>query len=476
MCIYIITIDYSSRTLLRTIEVLPRTSGKSLQRVSQALVPQGLPRHLAQRTLRICTCGEAIQTDDLELCLAFESAALTLTSSTTSTSMLSTSTASVTESTSAVSPSSSTAIWTVFKVSSNARRQCNSGAERRWPCLTDDSFVLSCSRPGDGNSDGGSSGSGFSDSAVIFRYEDWAELTVSRGEDGWLALEERVYIAALRCLSHSASANAGLRCRCRARRGHVAPGCIAGSALKHAFGPFATALRGTVLGAAVKYKRVKGTAAADVIRMPAVGDPKMIALLGRAFNRVLDTSAALPGQQSQLIPSQSASASNSEEPIERQWERAAKFVWNNLFGGRMMFAGVEARLDRWSLLLPCAADSEEQLDPTAAIEDKDDGSLVARAAVAAVAAEERRASRVRMQAALESVRREVEAELFRQNWRVRQELLQRAHAADEDDDDDAAVPGGDSGSGKAGLIEEALLRDCVVVPRSSIKAIRTTQQ
>jgi hypothetical protein len=314
--------------------------------------------------------------------------------------------------------------------------------QRRWPCLTDDSFIVHCIHvdsdtvfgDGDVKADGVLR---FSESATIYKFEDWAELAISRGADGWLTFDERVYIAALRCLSASSSSNGGMKCRCRARKGHVNPGCISGSALKYAFGPFVTELcgRGIPLGAMVKFKRVKDSPVRDAFRMPAVGDQGMIDLVEKALHQV-------------LVDAKTEAEVEVGHETRMKWARS---VWNNLFGGRLMFAGVEARLERWSMLLPSSASASTSLSQSLSPPQSRSGAYIF--------------------TVMDYVRREIEAELFRRHWQLASEIEKRAKAAADDDDEDISV------GTKAGVdaIKEKLLSESVIISHSAVRGLNVRE-
>lgn len=328
------------RDIMRAVKFFPKTSRLVLRETTAAITAaptsfvdstgraehRSMERQLARYALRICTCGEELQPQDLKFVLAFTGQVVR----TRGFAPAIVASKSIVAATAATAPSSSEIVWVVHQVAD--------GTKRSWKCITEQSYLLSCfSKQAAGLNRPREKCRRMS--TMLFKFEEAAELTITRADDGWMTLQERTFIAAGGVLAHSTSINAGMKCRCRARGVS-----LSGSAKNHSYGPFVVEIKEHIMGCAVKNSRVKAALSADVIRMPPVGDKRMIRLLDALFSGSevnFDT----------LVDELSLATTSPSSPVSTHRATAA-FVWNNLLGGKILFAGVEARLQPWALLLP----------------------------------------------------------------------------------------------------------------------------
>ena len=235
-------------------------------------------------------------------------------------------------------------------------------------------------------------------STMIYKFESDSDLCITRADDGYMTLQERTYIPLSHVLTQSCSINAGMKLRCRARGVS-----LAGSAKKHSYGPYFIEINGRTVGFTSKGGRDKAALTTAIVRMPPIGDSRMISLLESLFagneidfdcndlktqrfttsviaeialtNSQKNNTKTLtmgtedpsggPGGASSLLEQGPPSGASSESLLTRSphprlpsggpagpYRAAAAFAWNNLLGGKIVFAGVEARLTPWALLLP----------------------------------------------------------------------------------------------------------------------------
>ena len=314
----------TSRLILRDTTMAITAAPTSFEDSTGRLQHRSMERQLARHALRMCTCGDAPLSQDIKFVLAFKGKNLQIGAPTSA---------------SAVSKAGGTAscspeiVWVVHQVTERINGS--------WECITGKSYLLSCfSKEGADQIGMDSQDQCRRMSTMLFKYEADAELTITRTDDGWLTLHERTFIAAGAVLAHSTSINAGMKCRCRARGVS-----LAGSARNHSYGPFVVEIKKQIMGCSMKCGRNKGALDTDVLWMPPVGDERMIRLLDALFSGIeIDFDAVGRDFFSSSSPSSSGTVSKHRA--------AAAFVWNNLLGGKMLFAGVEARLQPWALLLP----------------------------------------------------------------------------------------------------------------------------
>ena len=312
---------------MRAFQLFPKTSRLVLGTASRLITPSpiditdtggqvrkySIEQHLSKQALRICTCGEEPRSDHLQFVLAFNAGQVQL----GTTALPSTSEA-------------SECVWVVHHVTAKEDRSVK--------CITEGSFLLSCfaSKALDATS-----ATDFHTrmSTMIYRFENQTELTITRATDGWLTLRETTLDPATGLLCQHTGVNAGMKCRCRARGAS-----LLGAARAHSFGPYVREIGGNVSGFLSKGGRQKEPISSEVFLMPPVGDERMISLLANCF----------AGKESSLdaLSSDLSLSSQTKTATVSQHYTAAAFVWNNLLGGKLLFAGAEARLQPWALLLP----------------------------------------------------------------------------------------------------------------------------
>jgi hypothetical protein len=279
------------------------------------------------RIMRICTCGEETKPEDISFVMAFKGMFLNFSH----------------DANNGGSNTPIESIWTIHKVPSrdiHQRRGNGKYSSRRWKCVTDGSYLLSCFSLQDKKRSNSSNGHM---NMMIFKYEDDAELLITRANDGWLTYQERTFVPGLGSegLTRSTSVCGGMKCRCRARGVD-----LIGFAKRHSFGSFVTEQDGSLMGCITNGKKFKAKLSADVLRMPSVGNEEMINMLGFFFS----------GKDCLQL--------NFEEiaDIHPRHREAALFVWNNLMGGKLLFAGLEARLQPWAMMLPAITTSDVEMD------------------------------------------------------------------------------------------------------------------
>jgi hypothetical protein len=337
-------------------DLFPDTARKALEDTTREIAPASLSvkdgqvqriltmeSQLSREALRICTCGEEPRAQDLQFLMAFRGPVLNILGN---------------------APANTTgAVWVIHHISKMRSQSAEASslpskslslldadsaysADSAAPCITGDSYILSC-YSGDITDRDRTRTTVSRMNAMLHKCEGAFELTLTRGNDGWLTLQERTFVPGAG-LTRSTSLNMGLKCRCRAMGVR-----LAGSAKRHSSGPFVIEIDGTLMGAnSADVNSGLKSLDSDVLRMPPVGDERMISLLESIFSGQgieLHTLAAdipiahdCPPRGQLSLPSRSVS----------KYRPAGAFVWNNLLAGKLVFAGVEARLQPYAMLLP----------------------------------------------------------------------------------------------------------------------------
>lgn len=344
------------RDLLQAVNLFPDTTRKALEDTTREIAPASLSvkdgqlhrtlsmeSQLSREALRVCSCGEEPRAQDLRFLLAFRGPVLNILGDTPA--------------------NTAGAVWVIHHVSRIATGATEAlvlpskslldaaaahSPESFLPCITEDSYILSCFS-GDIIDRDRARTTISRMNAMLHKCEEASELTLTRASDGWLTLQERTLVPGAG-LARSTSLNMGLKCRCRAKGVR-----LAGSAKRHSSGPFVIEIDSTLMGAnSADANSSLKTLDSDVLRMPPVGDERMISLLETIFSgkgvdmHKLDADIPIKWgctQTDQLsLPCKSTSAS--------KYRYAGAFVWNNLMAGKLVFLGVEARLQPWAMLLP----------------------------------------------------------------------------------------------------------------------------
>lgn len=322
-------------------DLFPDTARMVLQDTTKEIAPAALlvqdgplirtltmESQLSREALRICSCGEGPQAQDLQFLLAFRGPVLNILGD--------------------ASATTEGAVWVIHHVSGMRTRSAEASVylsktllydaaadspESCPPCITEDSYILSCFS-GDITDRDRSRSTTSRMNAILHKCEGASELTLTRACDGWLILQERVLVPGAG-LIRSTSLNMGLKCRCRAKGVR-----LAGSAKRHSSGPFVIEVEGTLMGAnSSDADSGLKTLDLDVLRMPPVGDERMISLLESIFSG--------QGMDMHTLDALSLPGSSTSK-----YRSAGAFVWNNLMADKLVFVGVEARLQPWAMLLP----------------------------------------------------------------------------------------------------------------------------
>ena len=315
----------TSRLIMRDTTIAITAPPTSFKDSTGQIQHRSMEHQLARHALRMCTCGDAPRSQDIKFVLAFKGQNVQIGASTSASAV-----SKAEETASSTAFCSSEIIWVVHQVTERINGS--------WECITGNSYLLSCFSKKVADQEDSQDQSRRM-CTILFKYEADAELTITRSDDGWLTLNERTFITEGAVLAQSTSINAGMKCRCRARGVS-----LAGSARNHSYGPFVVEIEGQIMGCSMKGGRNKAELDTDVFWMPPVGDERMIRLLEALFSGVEIDFDVVGSDFSLSSPSSSHTVSNHRA--------AAAFVWNNLLGGKMLFAGVEARLQPWALLLP----------------------------------------------------------------------------------------------------------------------------
>jgi hypothetical protein len=352
------------RNMLQTVELFPLTFRLALGQTTRSIATMGstvsdgkghmlrMEQQLARGSMRMCTCGEEPQPQDMEFIMAFKGMGLSFAQ----------------DQQSGIDPAfgSSPTMWAIHRISSRGGKAIRRDNPRQWRCITEDSYLLSCFNVNQ-NEKGSNQISDVNSrmNIMMFKFQDLGELTITRANDGWLTFQERTFTPGCgsRGLVRSTSTSGGMKCRCRARG--VA---IAGSAKRHGYGPYVTEIDGRLKGCVMKGKRKESDLSVDILRMPPVGDKTMISLLEAIFSgkelgfqaaqllideRIASKQAQLdrlsPPDLQSLLHGSSSSLTSEDQNGNCA---AAAFVWNNLLGGNLLFCGVEARLQPWAMILP----------------------------------------------------------------------------------------------------------------------------
>ena len=431
------------RDLLEAVQLFPATTRKSLQLTTRALAPSAtliknpaagttrafsMERQLSRDVMRMCTCGAGPKPSDLTFLLAFDGADIGFEYEAAAAAVTDPSAASLKGS-----------IWVLHQVSGKRKRRGHGvmqgsqssqiavkSDEVHCPCITENCYVLSCF----------SGEAPFHDdidtryarmNAVIYKFEHSSELTITRASDGWMTLQEKAFLSTPDMsegpgrLVQSTSANTGMKMRCSAKGVQ-----LLGSAERHSFGPCVNESNGVIVDSTSTKSRMEmsdvstdtGThlSSSESILMPPVQCERMISLLESLFaGKELDLSSSFSSssstngdesiiwQDSMSIDNSSAFATPLHEDClqSSRHRRAAEFAWNNFMGGRLMFLGVEARLQPWAMLVPSVM---------AAIGDRD-GMTNAQQVTGAYAL-------------LDQVRRSVEAHLIKDRYEAQQDMIQ----------------------------------------------------
>jgi hypothetical protein len=344
------------RDLLQAMDLFPDTARMALEDTTKEIAPSSLSvkdgqlqrtltmeSQLSREALRICSCGEEPGAQDLQFLLAFRGPVLNILGN--------------------APANTAGAVWVIHHVSKMRTRSAEASAspstslslldadaahspESAAPCITDNSYILSC-YTGDIVDRDRSRATVSRMNAMLHKCEGASELTLTRGNDGWLTLQETTLVP-VAGLIRSTSLNMGLKCRCRAMGVR-----LAGSAKRHSSGPFVIEIEGTLMGANSADSNLGlKPLDSDVLRMPPVGDERMISLLESIFSGQgmdMHTLAAdipiaqdCPPTGQLSLPSRSIS----------KYRPAGAFVWNNLLASKLVFVGVEARLQPYAMLLP----------------------------------------------------------------------------------------------------------------------------
>ena len=381
---------------------------------------------LSRYVMRMCTCGAGPRPSDLTFLLAFKGADCSFKYEV----------AAVTNLSRAPSHGS---VWVIHYVSGRRRRREGQkdlkGNEMHCPCITENCYVLSSFK---------AVPSVHVDidtpyervNAVIYKYEDSSELTITRANDGWMTLQERTFISTPDSgegagqLVQSTSANMGMKIRCSAKGVQ-----LSGAARNHCFGPCVSESNGIIANSLSTHSRMatddasKDTgmniAGFESILMPPVQCERMISLLESLFaGKELDLSSTFSSTKNgkdsigweELVsagsPSPSSMATTDDARLHPSRHRkAAEFAWNNLMGGKLMFLGLEARLQPWAMLVPAVLaairGSDDWYGP-----GKDNGDRTDNAQQVAGA-----------YALLDQVRRSVEAYLIRDRHHDQEEVV-----------------------------------------------------
>ena len=427
--------------LLEAVQFFPATTRKSLQLTTRALAPAAtliknpatgttrafsMERQLSRDVMRMCTCGTGPKPSDLTFLLAFTGADIGFEY----------------EAAAAIDPSTASpkgSIWVLHQVSGKRKKRglgvmqgsqssqiAVKSDEVHCPCITENCYVLSCF----------SGEAPFHDdidtryarmNAVIYKFEHSSELTITRASDGWMTLQENTFLSTpdnsdgFGRLVQSTSANTGMKIRCSAKGVQ-----LSGSAERHSFGPCIHESNGVIVDSTSTKSHMEmndvstdtGThsTSSESILMPPVQCERMISLLESLFaGRELDLSSSSSSpstngnksiiwQGSMSIENSSGTATLHEACLSpSRHRRAAEFAWNNFMGGRLMFLGVEARLQPWAMLVPGVM---------AAMGDRD-GMTNAQQVTGAYAL-------------LDQVRRSVEAYLIKGRYEAQQDMIQSA--------------------------------------------------
>lgn len=292
---------------------------------------------LSREALRICTCGEELKTRDLHFMMAFLGPVMSILGD--------------------APGNNRRAVWVIHRVSKEAfvpssKRPLDAltaveSLETPLPCITENSYLLTCFNGDIVDRDSHRMNMSRTNT-MLHKYEGASELTLTRANDGWLTLQERTYVPGAE-LVRSTALNMGLKCRCRTKGVR-----LAGCAKRHSFGPFVTEIDGTLMGASSADSDAGlKTLDLDVLRLPPVGDERMITLLESIFSGQetdMHTQVAAVASALDCVPK--GSLSLSDGPVSK-YRSAGAFVWNNLMADKLLFLGVEARLQPWAMLLPC---------------------------------------------------------------------------------------------------------------------------
>lgn len=320
---------------------------------------------LSRDVMRLCTCGAGPRPSDLTFLLAFTGADFGFKYEASAVTNLSR------------TPSHGS-VWVIHHVSGKRKRREGNkdlkGDEMHCACITENCSVLSSFTVEPAVHDDADTPYPRMN-AVIYKYEDSSELTITRANDGWMTLQERSFLGTHGSgegagqLVQSTSANMGMKFRCSAK-GVQLPG----AARNHCFGPCVSESNGIIVNTLSTHSHmasydVSTDSGMDItgfksILMPPVQCERMISLLQSLFTgKELDlsstSSSAKIGRDSigwvepVLAGSPSSMTTTEDARLHPSRHRkAAEFAWNNFMGGKLMFLGLEARLQPWAMLVP----------------------------------------------------------------------------------------------------------------------------
>jgi hypothetical protein len=417
--------------------MFPATTKKCLQLTTRPIIPTPvlmtgtagdshaltIELQLSRDVLRLCTCGAGPRPSDLTFLLAFTGADFGFKYEAEAVTNLSR------------TPSHGS-VWVIHHVSGKRKRREGNkdlkGGEMHCACITENCYVLSSFTVEPAVHDDADTPYPRMN-AVIYKYEDSSELTITRANDGWMTLQERTFLSAPGSdegagrLVQSTSANMGMKIRCSAKGVQ-----LSGAARNHCFGPCVSASNGIIANTLSTHSHMaiddvsKDTnmdiAGFESILMPPVQCERMISLLESLFaGKELDlssTPSAKNGEDSigweEPVPAGSSSSMVTTEDAllhPGRHRKAAEFAWNNLMGGKLMFLGLEARLQPWAMLVPAVLAAMRGSDDWYA-PGKDNGSRTDNAQQIAGA-----------YALLDQVRRSVEACLIRDRYQDQEAIL-----------------------------------------------------
>lgn len=370
---------YLLRGLLEAVEMFPATTKKCLQLTTRPIIPTPvlitgiagdshaltMELQLSRDVMRLCTCGAGPRPSDLTFLLAFTGADFGFKYEA----------AAVTNLSRAPSHGS---VWVMHHVSGKRKRREVTkdlkGDEMHCACITENCYVLSSFTVEPAVHDNADTPYPRMN-AVIYKYEDSSELTITRANDGWMTLQERTFLGARGSgegagqLVQSTSANMGMKIRCSAKGVQ-----LTGAARNHCFGPCVSESNGIIVNTLstpshMVIDDVSTDTGMDIggfesILMPPVQCERMISLLeslfaGKEIDLSSTSSSSKKGEDSigweepVLAGSQSSMATTDDAHLHPSRHRkAAEFAWNNLMGGKLIFLGVEARLQPWAMLVP----------------------------------------------------------------------------------------------------------------------------